>query len=373
MRLVATAGAKGSIILLAILLVTATGCPTLLGPGTSLTVSFWAMPTAGTAPLVVQFYGMAVPGPGQTVDKWTWDFGDGSAAGAGPNPMHTYVAPGTYTVTLTVDAVVAKFRGDIDPQPATVRRVRRNYIVVSAADENNPPIADAGLDQLSGIGFLVTLDGSGSSDPDGDPITYAWAFTGNVPAGTAAVLANATTVNPTFTIDLPGSYEIQLIVSDAALSSAPDTVVITTRNRPPIADAGPDQTRDIGEMATLDGTASYDPDGDTITYLWAFTANIPAGTAAVLAGATTAHPTFTPDMPGSFEVQLIVNDGALNSAPDMMVVNTYDQPPVGVAATLPASPVSVDPNADPIVSLDSSVLYGIPRQAGYNYPGYSKQ
>ncbi|NIA12492.1 MAG: PKD domain-containing protein [Nitrospiraceae bacterium] len=458
MKLVTIAGAKGSIILLAIVLVTATGCPMMLGPGMSMIVSFHATPTTGTAPLVVQFNGIAVTGPGLTAETWTWSFGDGST-GTGQNPSHTYTAPGTYTVSLTVDAVVAKFRGDIEPEPTTVRRTRINYIVVttgnlppvadagpdqlssvsaavtldgsgssdpdadpityawaftsnvpagttavlanantvspsftidlpgsyeiqlivndgaldSAPDtvvittRNRPPIADAGPDQALDVGAVATLDGSGSYDPDGDPITYAWAFTSNVPAGTTAVLANANTVSPSFTIDLPGSYEIQLIVNDGALDSAPDTVVITTLNRPPIADAGPDQLRDVGEMATLDGTASYDPDTDPITYAWAFTANIPAGTSAVLAGATTAHPTFMPDMPGPFEVQLIVNDGALDSAPDTMLVNTYDQPPVAVPLTLPETQVSVDPAADPIVSPDSSVLYGIPRHAEYNF------
>lgn len=95
---------------------------------------------------------------------------------------------------------------------------------VTISTVNSAPIANAGADQSVFMGAIVMLDGSGSSDPDGDPITFAWSFV-SIPAGSTAVLNNATTASPSFTADLAGSYTIQLIVSDGTASGT-DTVVV---------------------------------------------------------------------------------------------------------------------------------------------------
>ena len=87
----------------------------------------------------------------------------------------------------------------------------------------------------------VTLDGSGSTDIDGDQITYAWALI-SAPAGSAAALDAPTAPRPTFVVDRPGIYVAQLLVHDGTISSGPDTVTITTENSAPVAEAGPAQT-----------------------------------------------------------------------------------------------------------------------------------
>ncbi|HSL02919.1 MAG TPA: PKD domain-containing protein [Nitrospiraceae bacterium] len=88
------------------------------------------------------------------------------------------------------------------------------------------PVANAGPDQGGKApGSLITLNGSASSDANGAPLTYSWSLSG--PAGSAAVLANPTSVSPTFTVDLVGTYTAQLIVNNGTVSSAPDTVIIT--------------------------------------------------------------------------------------------------------------------------------------------------
>lgn len=69
---------------------------------------------------------------------------------------------------------------------------------------NSAPIAIAGVDQSVEAGTLVTLDGSSSSDEDGDTLTYQWSFV-SVPSDSSASLTNATSVSATFTTDVAGS------------------------------------------------------------------------------------------------------------------------------------------------------------------------
>lgn len=76
-----------------------------------------------------------------------------------------------------------------------------------------PPVAVAGLDQAVVTGQTVQLDGSGSNDPNGDPLTFSWTIASR-PAGSASVLSGATTVNPTFVADVAGVYVVELSVND---------------------------------------------------------------------------------------------------------------------------------------------------------------
>lgn len=92
--------------------------------------------------------------------------------------------------------------------------------------ENVRPVADAGPDQIVSVPTTVTLDGSGSSDADNDPLTFQWSAT-SVPPGSSAVLSDSSAVNATLNADVPGSYIIQLIVNDETMDSAPDSVIIT--------------------------------------------------------------------------------------------------------------------------------------------------
>jgi hypothetical protein len=102
----------------------------------------------------------------------------------------------------------------------------------SAADEvlissnNLAPTANAGGDMLAVVGGLVTLDGSASSDPELDPLMFAWTVA-SAPAGSTALLNAASSQNPTFVLDVGGTFLIQLVVSDLFGPSSPDAVTIT--------------------------------------------------------------------------------------------------------------------------------------------------
>ena len=176
--------------------------------------------------------------------------------------------------------------------------------------DNRRPWADAGDDQTVDVGDTVTLDGSGSADPDEDDITYAWTQTGGSYTD-AVALTGADTVSPSFTVEsaLSGQTVIfTLTVTDEHGLTRTDAVMITVRtqqttpppgggppptspsNQAPTANAGANQRVNRGSLATLDGSASSDPNGDDLTFAWAQTGGSPTVT---LTGEDTATPSFT--------------------------------------------------------------------------------
>jgi len=186
---------------------------------------------------------------------------------------------------------------------------------------NQRPIADAGPDQNVALGAPVTLDGSGSSDPDaGDTLTYGWRQL----TGPAVTLSNPAAQKPAFTA--PGAaatLTFALVVTDSlGLVSLPDTVSIGVggaANQPPVAAAGPDQTVKVGALVLLSGAGSSDPDGNLpLTYLWQQT----GGPTVTLSNAAGVAPTFT--APGTATVltfALTVTDSlGLASAPDSVTI-----------------------------------------------------
>ena len=189
--------------------------------------------------------------------------------------------------------------------------------------ENRAPMANAGDDATVDAGESVMLDGSGSTDPDSDELTYAWTLT--APDGSAAELAGADSTMPSFTTDVLGDYVAELTVNDGEFSDS-DSVTITAvdpaQNQAPVADAGPDEAVAVGASVVLDGRGSSDADGDTLTYSW--TLEAPMGSSAVLGDASSATPGFTADMAGSYVAVLVVNDGDLDSTADEVVITAEE-------------------------------------------------
>lgn len=184
-------------------------------------------------------------------------------------------------------------------------------------NSNTAPAANAGADQTVPFNTLVTLDGSGSSDPDGNPLTYIWAIT-TKPAGSAAILQNPASINPSFIPDAVGEYALTLRVNDGTTYSLPATVKVTAS---PIANAGPDQYNVIvNSTVTLDGSASSAPAGDSLTYQWEFT-SFPTANAPILTITDPAKPRFVPTVVGSYTLSLIVYDGSIPSPPSTVTIN----------------------------------------------------
>ncbi len=225
---------------------------------------------------------------------------------------------------------------------------------------NTPPVADAGSDQAVNVGDLVNLDGSASSDPDGDPLTFSWSFT-SIPTGSTATLSNPNSATPSFTADVTGSYQIDLTVTDDKGASNTDSVTINAglANSPPTASAGNDQAVNVGDLVNLDGSASSDPDGDPLTFSWSFT-SMPTGSTATLSNPNSSTSSFTADFTGSYQIDLTVTDDKGASNTDSVTINAglANSPPTANAGNDQAVTVgdtinldgnaSNDPDGDPI-------------------------
>jgi hypothetical protein len=285
-------------------------------------------PTATSTPTPTNTAPVANPGPNQNVltktsvtldasasidangDALTYKWAlksrpSGSAAvlssATDAKPTFTADVAGTYVATLIVND------GKVDSAPVDV--------TIIAAVANAAPVANAGPDQNVKNGALVTLDGSASSDANGDALTYQWTMDAR-PSGSTAALSSATVVKPTFTPDVAGNYVLSLIVSDGALKSVADSVTITSTraNAAPVANAGEDQNVLTGSTVTLDGRGSSDANGDMLKYDWNLTSK-PAGSTASLSTNAQAVTNFVADRAGTYVATLVVNDGTVDSAP----------------------------------------------------------
>src|SRR6185436_7520036 len=233
---------------------------------------------------------------------YAWDFGDG-ATGTGVAPTHAYTTLGNHTVTLVVND------GTTSSAPATA----------TVTITNQSPIAHAGGPYSGVRNQAIAFNGSASSDPDGDTLTYAWTFGDGV---------TGTGVAPTHAYAAIGTYTVTLVVSDGTASSAPATTTTTISNRAPVANAGPDQAVELGTSVMLSGSGSSDPDGDTLGYVWR-----DAGGAIVGTG-----PTVVLTLPvGAYNFTLTVDDGHGGSANDGVVVTVSDTTAPAVAVTAPES------------------------------------
>ena len=111
-----------------------------------------------------------------------------------------------------------------------------------------------------------------------------------------------------------------LIIIQGCSSGGGDSTVAGVPNTLPIANAGHDLNALINAVVVLDGGASIDADGDSLTYSWSLE-SVPAGSAATFSNLTSSTPNFITDASGTYTISLIVNDGHEDSAPVMVNIN----------------------------------------------------
>jgi len=154
--------------------------------------------------------------PGPLTFSWIQTAGTPVALSGANTATPTFTAPNV-DETLTFQLTVTDDEGNSVTDTVA--------ITIIGAIENLPPTANAGPDQAVKGGAAVTLDGSGSSDPDaGDSLTFSWTQT----AGTPVALSNANTATPAFTApNVTETLTFQLTVADGNGGSDPDTVNVT--------------------------------------------------------------------------------------------------------------------------------------------------
>jgi|GEM_PF-1282592 len=233
----------------------------------------------------------------------------------------------------TVTEIVADKNGSLNVvwQDTTPGATQIFFSRYTNAIINHPPVANAGPDQniqaTNQNDVSVQLDGSKSSDPDNDTLTFVWTDESNNVIGTTAVVQlslQAGTHTFTLTVTDPGKLS----------SSAVTHVTITAPvNHPPVANAGASQTLGCtgqnGTTVTLNGSASSDPDGDALTYLWKDLTGNTVGTTAIV---QLTRPS------GTYTFTLTVTDpgGLSSSASTQLTIQD---------TTAPGLSVSLSPNS----------------------------
>ena len=192
---------------------------------------------------------------------------------------------------------------------------------------NSAPVANAGANQSVDEQTAVTLDGSASSDPDGDTLGYSWTQT----AGVTVTLANAFSAQASFDspdvgIGSSTSLTFQLRVTDGnggVNTSSVDVTVNGVSNTDPVVNAGSDQAAAEGATVSLTGTATDNDIGDALSYSWTQVSGI---SVAIINGDQSAATFEAPLVGAAIETltfELAVNDGT-STVTDLITVTVSE-------------------------------------------------
>jgi outer membrane autotransporter protein len=322
---------------------------------------------------------VADAGPDQTVTGGTSVTLAGSATDADNDPLtYQWTQTSGPSVTLAGDTTLTPTFTAPPPaaalQTLTFSLVANDGVAASAPDTvdvfiptNNAPVASAGMAQTVSGGASVTLDGSGSSDPDGDALTFAWTQT----SGPSVTLTGAATATATFAAPAATptaqTLEFQLAATDPFGASSTGTVSITVApNQLPLADAGVDQGPiDAGQTVTLDGTGSSDPDGDPLSYSWVQL----SGPTVTLSNATAAQPTFVaPNANTTAAFELTVSDGQA-SASDSVTIEFRAVGTITIVQQLPGADTQVSFTSNlPALSTSVTTANGVAQISAQSVP-----
>ena len=229
-------------------------------------------PYSGAPGTAINFTGSGSTDPQGETLSYSWSFGDGSTSSAA-SPQHSYAAAGTYTVTLTVT----------DTSGLTGTATTKAVVATPAS----PPVANPGGPYTGYYYTPLTLNGSGSSDPQGEALTYLWNF-GDGTTGTG--------VAPTHSYSEVGPLKVTLTVTDTSGLSGSASTTVTLSDPPPTINIYGPYTGKPTLPVEFSSTVT-DPVDDDWSYSWSFG---DGGTSSA------ANPQHTYAAAGTYNVSLYV-------------------------------------------------------------------
>jgi hypothetical protein len=314
-------------------------------------------PTTSVIAQVV-FNGKASSQPPQQVDVGsviTLDASGSTASGGGALTISWLLSskPATSTATLPASGATVHFTADVIGEydvhvtatDATGAYAEVDYVfkanaVPSALVVATVNTATGTSSTIQAVtNYLVLLDGSASSVAAGDQSNAAWTLLSK-PSGSGVQLSALSGPRANFVPDVAGTYVVTLMVTDTTTGlSSTFTVTVQVTQGPvalisgsgtPVAAAsGPSFASSVGVPVTLRGSGSYEIGGGGLTYAWSITTQ-PSGSTATIANATTANTSFTPDVNGTYVVQLTVTDGAGAAAISTVTIQVGAYAPVAI-------------------------------------------
>ena len=211
------------------------------------------------------------------------------------------------------------------------------FVTIHVDSVNDDPIIIISAPSNVETGFLVEINASDTKDVEDDTLTFAWVLT--TPGGSLATLNNTTISKPVFTPDEPGTYELELTVTDSNNGFSTKTIQIEAAD-PVIENVGPNAV--IIPTATnvllnsnveLDGSTSSDTDeypNPELSYFWELLSQPAASNG--LTSFDTPLVSLSPDVAGDYIVQLTVSDGELESTAQVTIIAAkVNIPPVASA------------------------------------------
>ncbi len=213
---------------------------------------------------------------------------------------------------------VGDFTGDGVPDVAMANYNQGLVVMFGTTESNQPPVADAGDDQVVLAHEPVELNGGASWDAEGAIVEYQWRQL----SGTPVVWSwQASPAQVSFLAPWGSSQLVfELTVTDSSGQQASDQVVVEVQDSAPVAVAGPDQVVAQRQVATLDGTASYDLEGPIASYLWRQTSG---ASVTLIAGEVAGQVWFEApryQFGSDMTFELVVTDLAGNQAVDEITV-----------------------------------------------------
>ncbi|MFI5132479.1 MAG: PKD domain-containing protein, partial [Chitinophagales bacterium] len=259
--------------------------------------------------------------PDGTISEWLW------TKISGPAFYNINTASASRTIVKNLLTGAYQFELKVTDNKGLSAKDTVQVVVNDPTQPNSPPVANAGTDQTITLPInSVNLDGSGSTDPDNNISSYTWIM---VSGPSSFNIANANAVQTQVNSLVHGVYQFELKVTDNNGLYAKDTVQVnvnstTLANRPPVANAGADQTITLpANTVNLNGSGSTDPDNNIKSYLWA---KISGPSSFNILNTNAVQTQVTNLVQGIYQFELRVTDSAGLFAKDTTQVMVMSQP-----------------------------------------------